>query len=154
MANGLCVVIGGYSGPGIGFKIGGRGNITEKNRLWRNEKQPQSIGTGVVVGKHLYRPNAGPGTIECLELATGKVVWTARAPGGNHWGSVVRVGSNLYVTGQNGTTAVFKPNPKKYEEVSANALGESSNSTPAISDGQIFLRTSGHVWCIAEAATQ
>jgi hypothetical protein len=31
-----------------------------------------------------------------------------------------------------------------------NDLGEPSNATPAISDGQIFLRTDGHLYCIAE----
>jgi hypothetical protein len=31
-----------------------------------------------------------------------------------------------------------------------NDLGESSNATPAISDGQIFLRTDKHLYCIAE----
>ena len=29
-------------------------------------------------------------------------------------------------------------------------LGEPSNATPAISDGQIFLRTDGHLYCIAK----
>jgi hypothetical protein len=32
--------------------------------------------------------------------------------------------------------------------VAENKLGETSNSTPAISDGQIFIRTHQHVYCI------
>jgi len=31
-----------------------------------------------------------------------------------------------------------------------NDLGEPSNATPAISYGQIFLLTDGHLYCIAE----
>jgi hypothetical protein len=31
-----------------------------------------------------------------------------------------------------------------------NDLGEPSNATPAISNGQIFLRTDKHVYCIDE----
>ena len=31
-----------------------------------------------------------------------------------------------------------------------NDLGEPSNATPAISGGQIFLRTHQHLYCIAE----
>ena len=45
---------------------------------------------------------------------------------------------------------LFQPNPEKLELLASNDLGESSNATPAISDGQIFLRTDGHLYCVAE----
>ena len=32
-----------------------------------------------------------------------------------------------------------------------NELGEATNSTPAISEGEIFLRTHEHLYCVAEA---
>ena len=40
-----------------------------------------------------------------------------------------------------------KPAPKVITE---NDLEDSSNSTPAISDGEIVLRTFGHVWCVGK----
>jgi outer membrane protein assembly factor BamB len=149
--DGFCVVTGGFNGPSIGFKLGGRGDITEKNRTWRLEKNPQSIGSGIFIGKHIYKPNAGPGTIECLEAATGNAVWTDRAGGGIFWGSIVAADGNLYVTNQKGTTVVFKPNPDEFELVAKNELNETSNSTPAISNGQIFIRTFKHLYCIDES---
>lgn len=54
------------------------------------------------------------------------------------------------MTARNGTTVVFKPNPAKFELVASNALGEDSNSTPAISDGEIFLRTFKNLYCIKD----
>ena len=146
--------MGGYGGPAFGFKLGGTGDITKTNRLWRTERQPQSIGTGIIVGKFLYRPNAGPGTIDCLNVETGKVLWTARAKGGNYWGSIISVAGRMYVTNQAGTTVVFRPDPKKFDLISENALGESSNSTPAISQGQLFIRTDKHLYCIDDAAAE
>ena len=56
----------------------------------------------------------------------------------------------LYVTSRRGVTTVFRPDPDKLEVLAMNDLGEPSNATPAISDGQIFLRTDGHLYCIAE----
>ena len=58
---------------------------------------------------------------------------------GNYWGSIVCVGGRCYATGQDGTTTVFRPSPEKFEVLAENTLGEGSNATPAISDGDIFL---------------
>lgn len=47
-----------------------------------------------------------------------------------------------------GVTTVFRLNPERFELLATNDLGEPSNATPAISDGQIFLRTDAHLYCI------
>ena len=148
IGDGILVAIGGFNGPGLGVRLGGQGNVTESNRLWRNETNPQSIGSGVFLDGYIYRPNAGPGTFECLDPKTGSIVWTERLD--SCWGSIVHAAGRCYVTDQNGKTHVFKPNPEKYKGLAANELGEPSNSTPAFSDGQIFIRTSGHLYCIGE----
>jgi hypothetical protein len=62
----------------------------------------------------------------------------------------VYAGGHLYVTNQSGTTHVFFPNPKRLELVASNKLGEPSNSTPAISCGQLFIRTAEHLYCIED----
>ncbi|MCA9069315.1 MAG: PQQ-binding-like beta-propeller repeat protein, partial [Planctomycetaceae bacterium] len=90
------VAMGGFKGPALGFKLGGEGDVTESNRLWRTENaQPQRIGTGVILGEYIYMANAGPGTIQCLELKTGKELWVQRVQG-NHWGSMVFADGLLY----------------------------------------------------------
>jgi hypothetical protein len=45
---------------------------------------------------------------------------------------------------------VFRADPQKFELLAENDLGEPSNATPAISNGQIFLRTENHLYCVAE----
>jgi len=150
IGDGVCVALGGYNGAGMAFKLGGGGDITETNRLWRQPRSPQSIGSGVIVDGYLYVPDAGPSTIRCLEVSTGKEMWADRASGASHWGSIVLAEGRCYVTNQNGATVVFKPNPEKFELIARNELDEQSNSTPALSNGQIFLRTFEHLYCIAE----
>ena len=150
VAGDISVVSAGFGGPTMGFKLGGVGNVTDKNRLWREEKSPQRIGSGVFIDGYLYQANAGPNTFQCIDPKSGKVLWQERSGGPAHWGSMVYAGSHIFVTNQSGTTFVIKPNPEKLEIVSKNTIDERSNSTPAISDGDIFLRTFNNVYCIGK----
>lgn len=147
--DGVLVAIGGFNGPSLGVKLGGSGDVTSSHRLWRIENQPQSIGSGVAVDGRLYVPLAGPHRIECLDPKTGRALWQHKAEK-PFWGSMVYAGGHAYVTDQEGTTIVFKPNPERFEPVSTNALGEKCNATPAVSDGQVFIRTFRALYCIGE----
>ncbi len=156
LGEGIGCVMAGYGGPAMGFRLGGSGDMTDRNRLWyqdsTNPRNPQRIGTGIVIDGILYMANADTqGSIECLDLATGHERWIERrVPGGPHWGSMVLAAGRLYVTGQSGVTRVLAPNPDRYELLAENDLGDQSNSTPAPSDGELFLRTFGHVYCVSE----
>src|SRR5205823_3794301 len=51
---GIAVQMSGFHGPALAVKLGGSGDIT-KDRLWHHEtKIPQRIGSGVIVGEHVY----------------------------------------------------------------------------------------------------
>jgi outer membrane protein assembly factor BamB len=141
----ICFAQGGFSGGGMAFKLGGAGDISE-NQLWHKPTNPQSIGTGVIIDGYLYIPDAGPSTIRCIKVATGEEIWQERA--GTYWGSIVLADGRAYVTDQSGSTLVFKPNPEKLDVVAKNNLGEHCNATPAISNGQIFIRTFENLWCV------
>ncbi|MHC4877143.1 MAG: outer membrane protein assembly factor BamB family protein [Planctomycetota bacterium] len=152
ISKGVGIAMGGYTGPALAFRLdaAAAGDITATHRLWHDEqKHPQRIGSGVILGEHVFMANAGPGIIQCLEVSTGKELWKDRGAGANHWGSIVSADGRLYVTNQKGTTVVFAPNTEKFERLAENPLGEPSNSTPAFSNGEIFIRTDGHLWCIA-----
>lgn len=144
----ICIAMGSNRGPAIAFKMGGSGDITESNMVWEESRNPDIIGTGAIVDDYVYRANAGPGTIECVNLTTGKVEWRSRGAGGNSWASVVLADGLLYAINQEGVTAVFKPNPEEYDEVAQNALEVGTNATPAFSDQEIFIRTDEALYCI------
>jgi outer membrane protein assembly factor BamB len=149
-ADGIVVAMSGFHGPALAVKLGGKGDIT-KDRLWHHTKSiPQRIGSGVVVGEHVYVVEEN-GTPHCFELKTGKELWgpqVGQRPGANCWSSVVAAGDRLYVVDQHGDTHVFAARPK-YELLATNGLGEHTNASIAISDGQLFIRTDKHLWCIA-----
>jgi outer membrane protein assembly factor BamB len=146
----IAVAFAGWvNGPAMAFKLGGSGDVTERNRLWI-DKQPQRIGSGIAVDGRVYTVHAGPGIAQCIECQTGKVLWSERLDAGESWGSLVLAAGRLYVTSRRGITTAFLPNPEKLEVLAMNDLGEASEATPATSDGHIFLRTNAHLYCIAE----
>jgi outer membrane protein assembly factor BamB len=150
-ADGIVVAMSGFHGSALAVKLGGSGDIT-KDRLWLHKRNPQRIGSGVIVGKHVYILEAD-GVPHCFELETGKEVWKVeeRPGGAAAWGSMVHADGKLYVTARGGTTFVFAASPK-YELLAENRLGEHVDASPAIADGQIFIRTFRHLWCIGHKA--
>ena len=140
----------GYGGPGIGFRLpepGESGDLTESHRLWadppRGQNQnPQRIGSGQVVGDHLYLLNE-PGVIQCLEMATGKSAWKERLSRRKSWSSMNLVGGRLYINDVAGTTFVVAPDPGGLNLLATNELGAGlhTNASLAFAGGRIFLRT-------------
>jgi outer membrane protein assembly factor BamB len=92
----------------------------------------------------------GANVIACMDPKTGNLVWKDKATGDEIWGSMVYAAGHIFVTDKRGKTVVMKPNAEKLEVIATNDLGEGSNSTPAVSDGQIFIRTFKALYCIAE----
>jgi outer membrane protein assembly factor BamB len=151
----IAVAMSGYSKSALAVKLTGAEKYTKNDLLWHHPRNDQRVGSGVIVGDHVYiyeenagkESNVGP---KCYELTTGKEVWQLQKPiAGNNWGSMVHADGRLYVLTRDGTTVVLRASPK-FEVLAINRLGkgETTNSSPAISDGEIFLRTNQHLWCI------
>ena len=108
------------------------------------------IGSGVIADGYLYVVDAG-GIAECMELKTGQVVWTERlrGKGGDNgvWSSLVLNRDRVYVMNKSADVFVFKAAPR-FELLATNSLGEDTNSSVVISNGDIFLRTHSALWRI------
>ncbi len=145
---------GGFGGFSIGVKAGGSGDITASHRLWAERKNPQRIGSGVASGAHAWIIGE-PGVVQCIEAASGRVLWQQRldVPGGraSSWSSLVLCGDRIYAMTQGADVVVFRASPEKYEPLAVNRLADGlTNSSPAVSEGQLFLRTHRSLWCIGK----
>jgi outer membrane protein assembly factor BamB len=89
---------------------------------------------------------ADKGVVTCLDVATGKEHWRERV-GGNFFGSPVKAAGRLYCMSRDGVMVVLKAK-KTFEPPTRIELGEPSNSTPAISDGKMYLRTRSRLMSI------
>ncbi len=148
--DGVLAALGGYHRASLALKPGGSGDVTSTHRLWHEPKSKKlRLGSGVIHKGHLYT-NDMQGIVQCLDLGTGDVVWEERL-GGDTWSSLVLTADQrLYMLNQEGTTFVVRASPK-YELLATNPLDEMTNSSTVISDGQIFIRTHEHLWCIGKS---
>jgi outer membrane protein assembly factor BamB len=149
----VIVGMGGFGGWAIGVKKGGSGDVTATHRLWQEKRNGQRIGSGVVKDNLIYMTNE-PGIVECIDPQTGASLWKERpqVPSGraSSWSSLVLAGDKLYLVTQASDTVIMKA-ADKFEQLGVNSLGDGlTNSSLVISDGDVFIRTHKHLWCISD----
>jgi len=132
--------------PLLVLRAGGRGDVSKSHLAWATENGPD-VPTPVTDGKYFYVVN-DRGIVWCLDAKTGKEVYAQqRLKPGTYSASPVLADGKIYVTNEDGLTSVIKAGPQ-FEVLAQNDLGEYCLSSPAVSEGQIFIRTSGHLFCI------
>ncbi|MFV0443765.1 MAG: PQQ-binding-like beta-propeller repeat protein, partial [Planctomycetaceae bacterium] len=124
----------------------GSGNVTESHVRWHVERNGVSyVPSPVACGDYfLLSSDNGIGT--CFDAVTGAIVWQERM--GRHYSTSLTTANGLvYFLDDDGTTRIVRPGPT-YQLVSENLLDEECYASPALSDGQIFLRGAEHLYCI------
>lgn len=80
------------------------------------------------------------GVVTCLEMQTGRELWTKRISNAAFSGSPVWIDGKLYAMSENGDVYVLSA-AREYELLGTTPLGEASHSTPAVANGHLYLRT-------------
>ncbi len=153
IANGTLIATGHVLPSGthvMALKLGGRGDVTKTNRLWELELPKETIGSGVIAADSVFLVN-DHGYLICLDLKTGKKRWEKRLKAGGHksgsWSSILLVKDKLLITNLSGETFVVKASPD-FQLLETNATSnETTCASLAVSDGQVFLRSYGSLWC-------
>jgi outer membrane protein assembly factor BamB len=132
--------------PMLVLKAGGRGDITKSHVLWSFDSGPD-VPTPVTDGTYLYSVN-DRGIMFCLEARTGKEFYgRQRLRPGTYSGSPVLADGKIYITNEDGVTSVIKAGPE-FQLLAENEFNDYSLSSPAVSNGQIFFRTTKFLWAI------
>jgi outer membrane protein assembly factor BamB len=132
--------------PMMVLKAGGRGDVSRSHVLWTFGSGPD-VPTPVTDGTYVYVVN-DRGIMFCLEARTGKEIYgRQRLRPGTYSGSPVLADGKIYVTNEDGVTSVVKAGPA-FEVLAENDFDDYTLSSPAISEGQIFIRTAKALWCI------
>jgi outer membrane protein assembly factor BamB len=132
--------------PLLALRAGGRGDVSKSHLAWSTQNGPD-VPTPVTDGRVLYVVN-DRGIVWSFDAKTGKEVYgQQRLKPGTYSASPVLADGKIYVTNEDGMTSVIKAGPQ-FQVLAENDLGEYCLSSPAVSEGQIFIRTSGHLYCI------
>jgi outer membrane protein assembly factor BamB len=87
------------------------------------------------------------GWATCLDAENGELLWQERLEYGKYYSSPVVAGGFVYFSNIRGITTIVECN-RTFNAGAENVLSEGLFASPAIVDGQLFMRTFGRIWCL------
>jgi outer membrane protein assembly factor BamB len=135
----------------LAVKLGGTGDVTETHVVWRSNRGMPYVPSPLLIGDYLHIIN-DQGIYSCIEPISGKVLHSARALGSTYC-SPIAVANRIYMFEDSGKCTILKNRPD-FHVLAQNSLGEEMYTTPAVSDGQLFVRTTTALLCIADALSR
>lgn len=138
-------------GPLAAVRAGGRGDVAASHVAWTFHRGPD-VPTPVSDGTLLYLVSE-TGVVYCVDVKTGALVYgPVRLPNDFYSASPLLADGKIYVTGETtGVTTVFKAGPQ-FEILASNTFDDACApyclSSIAVSQGQLFVKTSAHLWVV------
>lgn len=149
IGEGLVFTAGGWGGKESikAFRLGGVGDLQETQLVWQQKKGIPRVPSLLYVKPHLYAiSDAGIAT--CIKAATGEIVWQERLDG-KFTASPVFADGRIYFLADNGETTVVEA-AAEFRVLAKNPLGEKVQASMAVSQGHLFIRTEGNLFCIGQ----
>lgn len=145
------VVVGnlvfGSTGSGAGGNYLVAVDLTSHQLAYKIDRQAPYVPSAVAaLGDEIVILWADNGVVTCLDAATGQRHWAKRV-GGNYSGSPIRAGDKIFCVSDEGEVVSLAAD-REYRLLGRSQLGEPSRSTPAVSDGRLYLRTYSKLFSI------
>ncbi|MCX6897615.1 MAG: PQQ-binding-like beta-propeller repeat protein [Verrucomicrobia bacterium] len=142
----------GYGVGSAAAKIAKAGDKFTVTQLWRSEGNTicNHWSTPVCKDGYLYGPFSfkqfGTGPLKCVEVATGKEMWSKDGFGP---GGVVLVGNNFLTLSDTGDLVLIEASPKGYKQLGKfQAVQGKCWNTFAISNGRVYVRSTKEGACL------
>jgi len=142
-------ILGGTHGPkaGVAIKLDARGKLGDEHIVWKTKKGVPECASPLLYDGLLYYITERR-VVTCADSKTGEVLWNQRLPY-HCLASPVAGDGKIYFTGEHGETVVLQAG-REFKELRRCGIGEDCMSSPAISDGHLFIRGRQHLFCIEE----
>jgi outer membrane protein assembly factor BamB len=131
----------------MAIAMGGSGDLTDKV-VWKYAKGTAYVPSPILYGDYLYL-TTDRGILTCLDARTGEVKYEGgRVPvPATFTASPIAFEGKILMTSEDGDTFVIKAGPK-HEIIGTNTVGEPVYASPAVADGNIFIRGEKSLYCI------
>jgi outer membrane protein assembly factor BamB len=118
---------------------------------WRFQKNVPYIPAPLLYQNVLYMVKTG-GIVTSLDPATGRLLKEGRSPGaiGEYYASPVAADGKVYLANTEGKITVLQA-AGQWQVLGVNDLGEDVHATPALSEGRLYVRTRGALYCFGTA---
>lgn len=155
--------IEGRSGGSAAIRVGGKDNVSDTHEVWKG-RHANRFSTPIVFGDRVYFFSRG--IANCLNAKTGDEIYQERMEGGggsssrggrfggsSDYASPVIADGKIYYMKRNGDMFVFAVGDK-FKQLATNRVtdaNEDFSASPAISNGELFIRSNKHLYCVAIA---
>lgn len=145
--NGHVFLFGTWGRGATMLKLNVEGDDCSVEEVWRTTELDNEHGGVMIVDGYLYGQADGDHKrrhLACLEMKTGKTMWTARKLAGERSASLTFAEGMLYVVSDLGEIALVRPNPKRLEIVSQFELPKDGKGEvyahPVIFGARLYIR--------------
>ncbi|HEU4767162.1 MAG TPA: PQQ-binding-like beta-propeller repeat protein [Pyrinomonadaceae bacterium] len=141
----------GSAGHGIkAIRLGGSGDVTPTNVVWRLTKSYPNIPSPIVYRDVMYLMKEG-GIVTSLNPATGEVLKMGRIPEAleGYYASPVAADGKIFMVSESCKVSVLKAGAQ-WEVLATNDLDEECWATPAIAGNSLIIRTRGSLYSFTD----
>jgi outer membrane protein assembly factor BamB len=131
------------------IREGGQGNVTDSHIAWSFTENPPDVCTPLVYQDRLYVLDGDKKVMTCLNPKTGEKIWQGELGVREVFkSSPTGADGKIYCISERGTAVVLEAG-EQFKILATIPVGQEPvrSSMPA-TDGQLFIRTGTHLWCI------
>ena len=149
--SGLLYMTGGFPEHHLlAIKPDGSGNVTNTHIVWRTNKGVSYVPSPLVEGSHLLNVSDS-GVAHCFDAKSGTIEWEERMR--EHHASLTSAEGHVYFINDFGIVRTVQPEAT-YKLLAESELKEKVFASPALSEGQIFIRTDKSLICLGKRAAK
>ncbi len=138
---------GNFGSPYMAIRPGGRGDVTPTHVKWEVKAGAPYVSSLLYYDGLIYMATEN-GIVSCIDPVDGKTIWKDRF-GGVFTASPVAAEGHIYLVNEDGDAFVLGAGREK-KTIARNHIPERTLASPALSHGQIFLRTDEHLIAIGK----
>jgi len=128
----------------LAIRPDGQGDISNTHLTWRTTRGAAYVPSPILEGNY-FLVISDSGVAHCFDAMNGQLAWAERM--GEEHASLISAQGHVYFLNDRGVMNVVKAG-SEFVQLAQNEIGEKCFASPAISGGEIFLRSEKHLFCI------